>query len=56
MASFENVFAPKSHPGKIKLALSIIKTMTRKEDVVGLRSQKLEVRIPPGALNVFFFD
>ncbi len=38
-ASFENVFVAKSHPVKIKKALSIIKTKTRKEDVVGLRSQ-----------------
>jgi len=35
--SFEDTFAPKSHPGKITKALSIIKTMTGTEDVVGLQ-------------------
>ena len=47
-ALFVDTFAPKSHPGKIKKALSIIKTITGKEDVVGLRSQRLRVRVPPG--------
>ena len=48
MSLFVDTFAPKSHPGKTKEALSTIKTMTDKEDVVGLRSQGLGVRVPPG--------
>jgi len=39
MSLFVDTFAPKSHPRKIKTDLSVIKTSTRKEDVVGLRSQ-----------------
>ncbi len=54
-ASFENVFAPKSHPRKIKNALSTIKTKTGKEDVVGLRSLRLGVRVPPGIQGKFCF-
>jgi len=48
MTLFVDTFAPKSHPAKIKTALSIIKTKVRKEDAVGLRSQRLWVRVPPG--------
>jgi len=48
MTLFVDTFAPKSHPGKIKTALSTIKTKTDKEDSVGLRSQGLGVRVPPG--------
>jgi len=48
MSLFKDTFAPKSHPRKIKTALSRIETMTRKEDSVGLRSQRLWVRVPPG--------
>ena len=46
MTLFVDTFAPKSHPGKIKTALSTIKTMTRKEDSVGLRSQRLRFESP----------
>ncbi len=39
MSLLVDTFAPKSHPRKIKWALSTIETKTRKEDSVGLRSQ-----------------
>jgi len=55
-ALFVDTFAPKSHPRKIKTALKTIKTKTGKEDSVGLRSQKLGDRIPPGAHNFTFFN
>ena len=47
-AILKDTFAPKSHPRKIKTALKTIKTIIRKVDVVGLRSQRLWVRIPSG--------
>ncbi len=48
MTLFVDTFAPKSHPRKIKTALKTIKTKAVKEDSVGLRSQRLRVRVPPG--------
>ena len=55
MALFVDTFAPKSHPVKIKTMLSTIKTNALKEDVVGLRSQGLGVRVPPGVQGKFYF-